>query len=51
MKERPICANKNCNKPALVMMADNYYCGDCIAKWHRKKVEMLQKELEDLNGD
>lgn len=48
-KERPICAIPGCNNPSLVFMLNRYFCGDCIAKWHKKQEEeALKGIMEDL---
>ena len=48
MKERPLCAI--CSKPALVLMLDKYFCGECVAKWDKqnkeKAFEMLKESLK-----
>ena len=52
MKDRPKCAIQSCDKPALLRMFDNYYCGNCVAKMDRlSKVKQRNDMEEMLNGN
>ncbi len=45
MKVRPCCVL--CAKPALVLMLDRYFCGDCVAEIDRKNKEKMFEEIKN----
>ena len=52
MKERPKCSNPQCSNPALMLIDDNVYCGECITKLNNiRKEKNRQQMLEELNDN
>jgi len=51
MTKKPKCANPNCENDGWVLVGDEYYCGECVAKFNNKQNEKLKQQiLEDVNG-
>ena len=46
MKERPPC--EYCGKPALMMVFDGYYCGECVAKMDKINKEKQRTQMKEL---
>lgn len=48
---RKECAIDDCEGFALMNLYGQWVCGNCVAKWHKKKEALQRKEFEEvLNG-
>jgi len=48
----PRCAVSGCENPAFVRFFGRFVCGDCVAKWYKRKEtdswEVYEKEMKEL---
>ena len=47
----PVCEVKNCNRKALLLYGSKWVCGYCYMKAYTKKIEEMNKDLEDLDAN
>ena len=51
MKERPICAVKNCVELGWVLFGDRWICGRCAAEYDRKVKIQAFNQLQEVVGN
>lgn len=37
----------NCGNSALMRIANQWYCGECIHKWHQNKEKRFQEDFKN----
>ncbi len=46
MKEKPVCAIKNCKRLGWILFGGQWVCGECLAEYYKK---MQGKEFDKIN--
>jgi hypothetical protein len=47
----PKCSNPKCNNPAIILIYNSFYCGDCAVKIQKRFLENQTRIIQGaLNG-
>lgn len=52
MKDKPNCANPQCDRKGWVLIDGMFYCGECVNRLNEiRKIKNRERILEELNGN